>query len=168
MSERSLLQLILLRSIPRAAARVKSHLSHALTRVARKGQDVGPQDTSEPAAPVLDLDVFNELHVTLGGSTERVRSVYSKFVDTSAQRIGELRTQPPAVGARTLHALKGSAGMVGAASLAALAARTHDGTVADASLTVAAIDRIELELGRFRAALTAQLERVDREERPRH
>src|SRR5262245_24808087 len=84
--------------------------------------------THDVDVAVLDLGVFKELHATLGSDTDRVRGVYSKFLDSTAKRIDELRDQPLAGCLKTLHALKGSAGMVGATRLAALADRLHEAT----------------------------------------
>jgi HPt (histidine-containing phosphotransfer) domain-containing protein len=104
--------------------------------------------------PVLDLDVFNELHLVLGGDSDRVRSVYAKFLDSAVQRLEELKHQPRDAGARTLHALKGSAGMVGASRLAACL----EGALALSETPAAVIDDIERELTLFRGVLNGQLD----------
>ena len=108
--------------------------------------------TNPSTLPVLDLDVFNELHVVLG--EDRVRSVYAKFLDSAVQRLGELKHQPREAGARTLHALKGSAGMVGASRLAAYL----EETLADSEIAAAVIGDIERELTLFRGVLKVQLD----------
>lgn len=154
--------MIVLSSIPRIASRVKSHFAHILSRVHKKSPGTQAQDahTSEADVPVLDLGVFNELYATLGRSAERVRNVYVKFQDSAAQRLEELRQQPVAATAKTLHALKGSAGMVGANRLAALAARLHEATVETGTVPLSAIDRIDAALTEFRETLRSQLERL--------
>jgi HPt (histidine-containing phosphotransfer) domain-containing protein len=143
-------------------SRVKSHLAHAFGRVRKKSPPAGTQDghASEADVPVLDLGVLNELHVTLGGSAERVCNVYAKFQDSATQRIEELRQQPPALGVKTLHALKGSAGMVGASRLAALATRLHEATVESGRLPAGAVDEMQAGLAKFRETLRGQLERL--------
>jgi HPt (histidine-containing phosphotransfer) domain-containing protein len=60
---------------------------------------------------------------------------------------------------KTLHALKGSAGMVGASRLAALAARLQE-TTADRETLAGGIEDIQTELTRFHGALRAQLDSV--------
>jgi HPt (histidine-containing phosphotransfer) domain-containing protein len=143
-------------------ARVKSHFAHAFSRVHKKSPPAGTQDGHASAAevPVLDLGVFNELHATLGGSAERVCNVYAKFQDSTTQRIDELRQQPAALSVKTLHALKGSAGMVGASRLAALAARLHEATVESGTLPAGAVAEIEAGLAKFRETLRGQLARL--------
>ena len=111
--------------------------------------------TNRSTLPVLDMDVFEELHVVLGGDRDRVRSVYAKFLDSAVQRLEELKHQPSDAGARTLHALKGSAGMVGASRLAAcLEEKLADGETPAAAV----IGDIERELTVFRGVLNVQLD----------
>jgi HPt (histidine-containing phosphotransfer) domain-containing protein len=156
--------IILLELIPRALARAKARLARLFART--------PADTAHtltPAmnvsyvndgdVPVLDVGVFRELHVTLGSNTDRVRNVYTKFLDSAAKRIDELRQQPLPASLKTLHALKGSAGMVGASRLAALAARLQE-TTADRETLAGGIDDIQTELTLFHGALNAQLDSV--------
>lgn len=137
------------------------HLTRAFLRArGEPGASAAAEDhMNEQDVPVLDVGVFKELHATLGSNTERVRTVYTKFLDTAAKRVDELRHQPIAASLRTLHALKGSAGMVGASRLAALAARLQDATVDQHTLAVAIPD-IESELTTFHGVLNAQLESV--------
>ena len=108
---------------------------------------------------VLDRHVFEELLATLGNDTDRVRSVYRKFVDSAATRLDEVRQQPMTANAATFHALKGSAGMVGANRLAAVAARLQDAAPGlDGETKAAAIGELEAELAIFRSVLSAQLD----------
>jgi HPt (histidine-containing phosphotransfer) domain-containing protein len=107
---------------------------------------------------VLDRQVFEELLATFGNDTGRVRSVYRKFVDTAATRLDEVRHQPAAASAATFHALKGSAGMLGANRLAAVAARLQEVALGLTEETKAAgIGELEAELATFRRVLSAQL-----------
>ena len=108
---------------------------------------------------VLDTQVFEELLAALGNDTHRVRSVYRKFVDSAATRLDEVRHQPVTGSAATFHALKGSAGMVGANRLAAVAARLQDAApgLTEESKAVA-VGELEAELETFRRALGVQLE----------
>ena len=112
------------------------------------------EHTNPSTLPVLDLDMFEELHVVLGGDSGRVRSVYAKFLDSAMQRLEELKHQPSDAGARTLHALKGSAGMVGASRLAA---RLEE-ALADGETPAAIIGDIERELTLFKGVLNARLD----------
>lgn len=156
--------IILLELIPRGLARVKARLARLF---ARTPADTVPTLTpatnvsyvNDGDVPVLDVGVFRELHVTLGSNTDRVRNVYTKFLDSAAKRIDELRQQPLPASLKTLHALKGSAGMVGASRLAALAARLQE-TTADRETLAGGIDDIQTELTRFHGALNAQLDSV--------
>jgi HPt (histidine-containing phosphotransfer) domain-containing protein len=113
--------------------------------------------TDEPDLPPLDVGIFKELHATLGGDSDRVRNVYTKFLDTAAQRIEELRHQPIAESRRTLHALKGTAAMVGATRLAALAGRLQEAPTTDETLAQG-IGDIEVELTHFQYALSEELQ----------
>lgn len=131
------------------------------TDAGRHEQSAAETLAKEPDVPVLDISVFNELHATLGANTERVHNVYAKFLDSAVKRIDDLRQQPIAASLKTLHTLKGSAGMVGASRLAALAAHLHETTADREALTSAAND-IECELAKFSGALRAQLDSASR------
>lgn len=119
---------------------------------------VKPQ-VDESHVHVLDRHVFEELLATLGNDTDRVRNVYRKFVDSAATRLDEVRQQPATANAATFHALKGSAGMVGANRLAAVAARLQEVAPGlDGETKAAAIGELEAELAMFRRILSAQLD----------
>lgn len=126
--------------------------------------DSGDTEAVKPQAdeshlPVLDRHVFEELLATLGNDTDRVRSVYRKFVDSAATRLDEVRQQPVNDSAATFHALKGSAGMVGANRLAAVAARLQDAAPGlNGETKTAAIGELEAALATFRRVLSAQLD----------
>jgi HPt (histidine-containing phosphotransfer) domain-containing protein len=108
---------------------------------------------------VLDRHVFDELVATLGNDTTRLRNVYRKFVDGSLARLEELRHQSVIDSAATFHALKGSAGMVGANRLAAVAARFQEAAPGlDNETKVSAIGELESQLALFRNALGPLLE----------
>jgi len=155
--------IILLELIPRAVARARARLARMFARTpvdtAHTTSAMNVSYVNDGDVPVLDVGVFRELHVTLGSNTDRVRNVYTKFLDSAAKRIDELRQQPFAASLKTLHALKGSAGMVGASRLAALAARLQE-TTANRETLADGIDDIQTELTRFHGALNAQLDSV--------
>ena len=113
----------------------------------------------ESHGPVLDRHVFDELVATLGNDTGRVNNVYRKFVASAHARLDEVRHQSVTESAATFHALKGSASMVGANRLAALAAQLQDAAPSlDNETKVSAIGAIEAELALFRDALTALMD----------
>lgn len=109
---------------------------------------------------VLDSHVFEDLLATLGNDRSRVAAVYRKFVDSAATRLDEMRHQSVTSIATTFHALKGSAGMVGANRLAAVAARLQEATAAglDDETKATALRELETELATFRRVLGAQLD----------
>ena len=112
------------------------------------------------AIDVLDRHVFEDLLATLGNDTGRVKTVYGKFVDTAATRLDEMRHQSVTSIAPTFHALKGSAGMVGANRLAAMAARLQDAAASglDDETKATAMGELEAELAAFCRVLRAQLD----------
>jgi len=113
----------------------------------------------EPTQHVLDRHVFDELLATLGNDTGRVSNVYRKFVDSANARFEEVRHQSVTDSAATFHALKGSASMVGANRLAALAATLQDAAPSlDNESKVTALHDLEAELATFREALAALME----------
>ena len=113
----------------------------------------------ESREQVLDRHVFDELVATLGNDTQRVKNVYRKFVDSALARLEEVRHQSVMDSAATFHALKGSASMVGANRLAALAAQLQDAAPGlDNETKVSAIGALEAELAVFREALSALLD----------
>ena len=150
-----------------------------LARILIRGRDEGPRTQAQRRAndldvAVLDMEVFRELHATLGSDVERVRGVYAKFLESTAARIDELRHQPVAASLKTLHALKGSAGMVGASRLEILAARLQDaateqhgapgavesGAIEAGVIEAGAINDVESELAAFRGVLESELDSV--------
>jgi HPt (histidine-containing phosphotransfer) domain-containing protein len=110
---------------------------------------------------VLDRHVFEELVATLGNDTTRLRNVYRKFIDSSLSRLEELRHQSVIESAATFHALKGSASMVGANRLAAVAAKFQETAPGfDSETKVSAVGELESQLTLFRNALGPLLDAV--------
>jgi HPt (histidine-containing phosphotransfer) domain-containing protein len=121
------------------------------------GGRMKPQ-ADDSLAHVLDTQVFEELVATLGNDTDRVRNVYRKFVDSAAARLAEVCHQSVTDSAATFHALKGSASMVGANRLAAVAARLQEAAPwLDNETKVSGIGELEAELAAFRQALHEQM-----------
>lgn len=111
---------------------------------------------------LLDRHVFEELIATLGNDTGRVRNVYRKFLDSVNARLEELRHQSVIESAATLHALKGSASMVGANRLAAVAAMFQEAApTPDDETKVSVVREIEAELALFRDVLREVLPSID-------
>jgi HPt (histidine-containing phosphotransfer) domain-containing protein len=81
---------------------------------------IATSDWAEP--PVLDSSMFQELFETLAGDLDMVVSIYRTFFVTAVTLIDSLPRQNCATQARTLHTLKGSAAMLGAARFAQTAA----------------------------------------------
>jgi HPt (histidine-containing phosphotransfer) domain-containing protein len=107
---------------------------------------------------VLDMEVLQDLNNSLGNEPEVVRSIYMKFIETATVQLHELRAHPHAVNARTLHTLKGSAAMVGAPRVVALAARLQNGSPDLRGPAIhAALTELERELAEFRRAFDAEL-----------
>lgn len=114
--------------------------------------------TREPSSKVLDGNVFQELVESLA-QPEAVAAVYRKFVENAAAFIGELPAQDAAARIETLHTLKGSAAMMGADGMAALAARLQaQAQEQGASVQVAEATRqLAGELTKFRSAAASKL-----------
>jgi HPt (histidine-containing phosphotransfer) domain-containing protein len=117
-----------------------------------------PPKGDEPAL-VLDVDLFQELRESLGNRPDVVASIYRRFLGTTASTLEELRRQTSATRATMLHALKGSAAMVGANRIAAVATRLQEAALhSSEEVAEAGVRELEGELTAFRLALTAHLD----------
>jgi HPt (histidine-containing phosphotransfer) domain-containing protein len=115
--------------------------------------------TSEEDSLVLDTGLFQELHESLGNELEIVAGIYGRFVGNAAGSIEVSRRQTGAERAATLHALKGSASMIGAPRLAALAGELQDSLLnASANDAENALAEVASELAAFQAALQNHLD----------
>ncbi|MBM0104684.1 Hpt domain-containing protein [Steroidobacter sp. S1-65] len=114
----------------------------------------GAASAIEPSAKVLDVDVLQDLLGSLGQPVA-VAAIYSKFIANAAGFIRELSVLDAAARVETLHTLKGSAAMVGAERLAALAARLEPQSPVQVEQ---AIQALEIELKQFRAMVVAQFD----------
>lgn len=99
--------------------------------------------------PVLDVELFRELHESLGSDLAVVAGIYRRFIDNADRSVEASRGQAGAERASTLHTLKGSAAMVGARRIAALAAHLQE------SLPGAAAEAVDLGLRELAAAVAA-------------
>jgi HPt (histidine-containing phosphotransfer) domain-containing protein len=110
-------------------------------------------------ALVLDIDLLQELRESLGNQPEVVAGIYRRFLGSTTNTLDELRFQRSDTRVTTLHALKGSAAMVGANRIAAVAGRLQEALLhsPDAGAE-AAVSELEGELTAFRLALLAHLD----------
>jgi len=83
--------------------------------------------------------------------------IYRRFFDNAGRLIGTLRDQENAAQRHTLHALKGSAAMLGAKRLAALADCLHQEDLQSPTLLTPAIEALETELESFRRVVAAHV-----------
>lgn len=109
-------------------------------------------------ANALDAAVFEELRDTLHGRLDVVANIYRKFLENASSYIGALRDLPQDTHAITLHTLKGSAAMVGASRIAALATRVHEALRSPAQASDVSIPEFESELSMFRCVLAAHFD----------
>lgn len=107
---------------------------------------------------VLDPEVFRELRDSLGGHHEALTTIYMKFIGSASAHLANLRTQPHAAHGKTLHTLKGSAAMVGANRIVAIATQLHErcSELQRADIQAAARE-LERELAEFRRVLDTRL-----------
>lgn len=116
--------------------------------------DALPDDGA--SSEVLDGSAFQELLESLGAPAA-VAAIYRKFLSNATQFIRELAAQDAAARAETLHTLKGSAAMLGAIRMAALAAQLESHLHGSAVQVERAARDLESELARFRSAVAARL-----------
>ena len=116
--------------------------------------DALPDDGA--SSEVLDDGVFQELIESLD-SPATVATIYSKFLGNAATFICELATQEAAARVETLHTLKGSAAMLGANRMAALAAQLQKHLHGSPVQVEQAMRDLETELEQFRAVAAARL-----------
>lgn len=116
----------------------------------------GAVPASEPSFEVLEADVFQDLLGSLSDPVT-VAALYRKFVVNAAQFIGELAHQEGPARIETLHTLKGSAAMLGARRLTALAASLQAQAQASSVQVAQAMEELNRELAQFRAAADARL-----------
>jgi HPt (histidine-containing phosphotransfer) domain-containing protein len=111
---------------------------------------IGAPETAS-APEVLDASTFQDLLESLVAPAA-VATVYRKFLDNAAAFIRELASQDTAARIETMHTLKGSAAMLGANRLAALAARMQSQLHGSSIQIEQATRELEEELAKFRAA----------------
>lgn len=111
---------------------------------------------STDAPDVLDASMFQDLLESLV-APPAVAAVYRKFLENADTFIRELATQDGAARSETLHTLKGSAAMLGANRLSALAAKLQSQLHGSIVQVEQAAHELEEELAEFRAAAAERL-----------
>jgi HPt (histidine-containing phosphotransfer) domain-containing protein len=106
---------------------------------------------------VLDTKLFNDLRHRMVGQPDALDGIYRRFFGHARQLISTLRDQESDARRHTLHALKGSAAMLGAKRLAALAGRVQDGNLHSPALFAQAIEGLEAELESFRRVVATRV-----------
>jgi HPt (histidine-containing phosphotransfer) domain-containing protein len=102
----------------------------------------------------LDCSVLEELRGTFGSHSEQVANLYNNFLVHATRYIELLRSQSNEARATTLHTLKGSAAMMGAIRISAIAAGLHQAWQRNPEQPVEpAVRQLEEELAMFRHAL---------------
>lgn len=119
--------------------------------------------------PTLDPEVFDELHESLCGQANTLGSLYETFLSNATGLVESLRaTEAGSSCEKTLHTLKGSAAMMGAARIARLAAELqHTCATLDDDRLKDAIHQLDAELGSMRRAVDVRLASVGIANRPR-
>lgn len=102
----------------------------------------------------LDSSVLEELRGTFGGQSDLVVNLYNSFLVHATRYIDVLRDQANEARATTLHTLKGSAAMVGAVRISALATSLYKASLRNPEQpSESAVRQLEDELAMFRHAL---------------
>lgn len=110
-------------------------------------------------SPALDQEVFEELYESVCEQQDVVASLYQTFLKTADQLIDTLRVSGPGASCeKTLHALKGSAAMMGAMRMARLATDLQQTCATlDQHTLQGAVRQLDTELASVRASVHMQL-----------
>jgi CheY-like chemotaxis protein/HPt (histidine-containing phosphotransfer) domain-containing protein len=110
-----------------------------------------------PSAVPLNLEIYNAFRA--GMNADQLRQLYAMSLDDAERRIGTMRQALAAADdtayRRAAHAIKGGCGMVGAAELAAIAARMEENGP-EAIDNIGAFDEFLAAAARLRRILDAQ------------
>lgn len=88
---------------------------------------------------------------------DALANIYRMFLGNSRKLVASLRDQESAARGHTLHALKGSAAMLGARRVSALAARLQHEDLHSPALLTEAIEALESELEIFRRVIAERV-----------
>lgn len=117
------------------------------------------ESRANPHPAVLDELAFDELHESLAAQPDALLGVYRKFLQGAVAAINGLSSQDAATRISTVHTLKGSAAMLGAQRLAAVAARLQEELAGAQAPTVEeAMRRLSEELDAFRRRVNTRFE----------
>lgn len=105
---------------------------------------------------VFDASMFQDLLESLVAPAA-VAAIYSKFLDNAATFIRELASQDSAARVEAMHTLKGSAAMLGANRISALAAKLQSQLHGSIVQVEQAAHELEDELAKFRVAAAERL-----------
>lgn len=108
------------------------------------------------APEVLDASMFQDLLESLVAPAA-VAAVYRKFLDNAATFIRELSSQDSDARIETMHTLKGSAAMLGANRISALAAQLQSQLHGSLVQVEQAARELDGELAKFRVAAADRL-----------
>lgn len=111
---------------------------------------------SADAPEALDANTFQDLLESLVAPAA-VAAVYRKFLDNAATFIRELATQDTAARIETMHTLRGSAAMLGANRISALAAQLQSQLHGSIVQVEKAAHELDEELAKFRVAAAERL-----------
>src|SRR5687767_2492947 len=113
------------------------------------------ESSDDPLDDVLDTKVFNDLRHRMVPDT--LATLYRRFLSNAAETIASLRNQETAARPQTLHALKGSAAMLGAQRLAALAGCLQDDDLQSPTMLAQSIEVLEAELELFSRVIATRI-----------
>jgi two-component system, sensor histidine kinase and response regulator len=117
-----------------------------------------------PDMPALDRETLDRLHEMSRPGSDLVAEVIAIFLHDAPERLAALRGSTDRGDAselaRVAHALKGSAGQLGARRVQALSARLEEiGRARTMESAAGLVSELEKELESVRVAMTAELER---------
>ncbi len=115
-----------------------------------------PDASGDTLDDVLDTKLFTDLRRVVT-RPDAFDTMYRNFFGNAGKLIGALREEEGAARRHTLHTLKGSAAMLGARRLAALAARLQDQDLHSPALLAQAIEGLETELESFRRVIAQRV-----------
>ena len=110
--------------------------------------------------PALDLEIFQEMQDAVAQQPTAVAALYGTFLGNATRLIATLgMAESATTREKTLHTLKGSAAMMGAARMARLAADLQSSCATmPAQAMQAAIGELEAELDAIQRAIDAHLD----------
>jgi HPt (histidine-containing phosphotransfer) domain-containing protein len=116
-------------------------------------------ETSVSTLAGIDPEVFNEIYESVGEQVSTVASLYDTFINNALRLIAALKaSESDAAREKTLHTLKGSAAMMGAARIARLAGDLQQTCATMPAETLRDfIDQLDAEVDLMRRAVEAQL-----------